>query len=122
MRAGILAGALLTLAAQASHARAAEGDVCGRAVTSIAQIAAELAADPRLKPSPNGGPDFLAYSEEQPLRLWFVTKTGYPEIQAVICRVLQEKDGRFFVAVESRCNGPKPLCDRLVAFFSRPTN
>ena len=104
----------------AGIAASAADDVCGRNVTSFQQIRDELARDGRLKPAANGGPDFTAYEQAEPLRQWFVTRPGYPEVQAVVCRALVPENGRFFVKVESRCFGPKPTCDRLVAGFQQP--
>lgn len=112
-----LIGAALGLAGVS--AAAGQDVVCGRTVTSFQQIAAELAKDPALKPVPNGGPDFTAYAEEQPMRQWFVTKPHDPAVQAVICRALEQDGGRFFIRVESRCFGPKSTCDRLVAAFQK---
>lgn len=109
--AGLLAGGTGAVAAD---------EVCGRSVATFEQIRDELARDARLKPSPNGGADFIAYNQDEPLRQWFVTRPGYPEVRAVICRALVQENGRYFIHVESRCFGPKPICDRLAAGFQQP--
>ena len=121
MRRRRLLGAALAvpLCGATCPAAAAEDLLCGRAVTSFEQIAAELARDSALKPIPNGGADFVAYGQEEPLRQWYVTKPHYPGLKAVVCRFLQEEGGRFFVKVETRCFGPKPDCDRLAAAFGK---
>lgn len=71
-----------------------------------------------MKGVPNGGADFTAYQDE-PLRMWFVTKPHFPEVKAVICRRIEQDKGEAFLAVDSRCFGDKVLCDRLVAAFSK---
>jgi hypothetical protein len=112
----LVAAAMSGLAIQAPDASA--NPICGIEFESASQVQEQVELKKQL-PGNTSDPMYVTYYDGGENVSWAFTTTAHAAHPAVICRRMEQKDGKFEIAMEIRCNATKLVCDELYESFVR---
>ena len=90
--------------------------LCGLELKSIEQIRDDVTKGHRTELH-NDNEASIQFADGQNLILWTFLKPAHPASPAVICQTPIVENGVTVILLQSRCAGPKPDCDALIAEF-----
>lgn len=113
--AALAAVALSGLAFQATGASAKP--ICGIEYESPSQVQEKVELEKGLTGN-TSDPNFVIYYDGNENLSWAFSTAANPVHPAVVCRRMEQKEGKFDIVMDIRCNAAKLLCDELYENFT----